>query len=59
MRLQGVLVQGSPECRQLYTGETHWKGVLWQGLSRVTQAHQWLQGNDLEEQDRREILISR
>ncbi|CAG8057231.1 unnamed protein product [Penicillium olsonii] len=39
-----VLVQRSPECRQLHPRKTHWKGLLWQGLPCVAQAHQWLEG---------------
>lgn len=40
---QRIFLQGPSECRQLHAWETHWKRLLWQGLSRVAQTHQWLE----------------
>jgi hypothetical protein len=44
--VQRVLVQGSSERGKLHIREVDWKGLLWKGLPRVAQAHQWLQGTE-------------
>lgn len=43
--LQGVLVEGSSERGKLLPRAVDWEGILWKGLPRDTQAHQWVEGN--------------